>query len=203
MTPFPRQAPFDLRFEPGYQIALREKLAAEERDRGRILAHFHLRLFELKAEYEALRRKYSPSQPRVPAGNSDGGQWTSGAIAATPFNILGILDNWVSEFASGMLPLLVAEADIPQLSVSILDWLGPGAFQQNSPRGATQFFSADRSRSIRFDITPETSHGLRPHINIEPGRRHIWLKYVQRDHSSIGNRWSRPRTDDQAGSFQR
>lgn len=28
--------------------------------------------------YPALERKYDPSQPRVPAGNSDGGQWTSG-----------------------------------------------------------------------------------------------------------------------------
>ena len=25
-----------------------------------------------------LRRKYSPDQPRVPAGNPDGGQWTDG-----------------------------------------------------------------------------------------------------------------------------
>lgn len=28
--------------------------------------------------YPALERKYSPSQPRMPAGNPDGGQWTSG-----------------------------------------------------------------------------------------------------------------------------
>lgn len=28
--------------------------------------------------YPALERKYSPSQPRVPAGNPDGGQWTDG-----------------------------------------------------------------------------------------------------------------------------
>ncbi len=28
---------------------------------------------------DLLRRKYDPSQPRVPAGSSDGGQWTSGA----------------------------------------------------------------------------------------------------------------------------
>jgi hypothetical protein len=27
---------------------------------------------------QRLRRKYSPDQPRVPAGNPDGGQWTSG-----------------------------------------------------------------------------------------------------------------------------
>jgi hypothetical protein len=35
---------------------------------------------KLKLEYELRRfqRKYSPSQPRVPAGNPDGGQWTSG-----------------------------------------------------------------------------------------------------------------------------
>ena len=35
---------------------------------------------KLKLEYELRRfqQKYSPDQPRVPAGNPDGGQWTSG-----------------------------------------------------------------------------------------------------------------------------
>jgi hypothetical protein len=33
---------------------------------------------ELAAFYERFERKYSPDQPRVPAGSSDGGQWTSG-----------------------------------------------------------------------------------------------------------------------------
>ena len=28
--------------------------------------------------FPALARKYNPNQPRVPAGNSDGGQWTDG-----------------------------------------------------------------------------------------------------------------------------
>jgi hypothetical protein len=28
---------------------------------------------------DLLRRKYDPSQPRIPAGSSGGGQWTSGA----------------------------------------------------------------------------------------------------------------------------
>jgi hypothetical protein len=28
--------------------------------------------------YPALQRKFSPDQPRVPAGNPDGGQWTDG-----------------------------------------------------------------------------------------------------------------------------
>jgi len=36
-----------------------------------------LRLELAHARYERLLRKYDPNQPRVPAGNSDGGQWTS------------------------------------------------------------------------------------------------------------------------------
>ncbi|OPH83518.1 hypothetical protein [Nitrobacter vulgaris] len=28
--------------------------------------------------YPALQRKFNPDQPRVPAGNPDGGQWTDG-----------------------------------------------------------------------------------------------------------------------------
>ena len=33
------------------------------------------------AELQSELKKYSPDQPRVPAGNSDGGQWTSGSKA--------------------------------------------------------------------------------------------------------------------------
>lgn len=29
--------------------------------------------------FPTLSRKYNPNQPRVPAGNTDGGQWTDGA----------------------------------------------------------------------------------------------------------------------------
>lgn len=40
------------------------------------------RLVSLKAQTRLLRqkfaRKYNPDQPRVPAGNTGGGQWTSG-----------------------------------------------------------------------------------------------------------------------------
>jgi hypothetical protein len=34
---------------------------------------------ELCSVFELYERKYSPDQPRVPAGNPDGGQWTSGS----------------------------------------------------------------------------------------------------------------------------
>ncbi len=59
------------------------------------------RLVSLKAQTRLLRhelaRKYNPDQPRVPAGNADGGQWTSGgggggpALAGT--DVLGDLGN--------------------------------------------------------------------------------------------------------------
>lgn len=51
----------------------------------------HAKLAQLRTEHAALRlewellklkfglgRKYDPDQPRVPAGNPDGGQWTNG-----------------------------------------------------------------------------------------------------------------------------
>jgi hypothetical protein len=55
----------------------------------------------------SLDRKYNPNQPRVPAGNSDGGQWTSGAggsgqnnAAQSPGNIdLGSLPSFSDLFA--------------------------------------------------------------------------------------------------------
>lgn len=101
MIPFRRQPPFDLRVEPAFQVAQRERLAAEELSRGRILADLHLRLFALKAEYAALRRKYSPSQPRIPAGNSDGGQWTSGGGGGGGL-LLGSAHGGEGNFASGL-----------------------------------------------------------------------------------------------------
>lgn len=46
------------------------------------------KLVSLKAQTRLLRyelvRKYNPDQPRVPAGNTGGGQWTSGGGDATP-----------------------------------------------------------------------------------------------------------------------
>ena len=39
--------------------------------------------FGLPAWQRECARKYDPAQPRVPAGNSDGGQWTSGEAETT------------------------------------------------------------------------------------------------------------------------
>jgi hypothetical protein len=46
------------------------------------------RLVSLKAQARLLRhehaRKYNPDQPRIPAGNADGGRWTSGGGGGDP-----------------------------------------------------------------------------------------------------------------------
>jgi hypothetical protein len=39
--------------------------------------------YEHEFPFELYERKYSPDQPRVPAGNPDGGQWTSGVGSET------------------------------------------------------------------------------------------------------------------------
>jgi len=38
---------------------------------------------DVGAIFPALERKYSPDQPRVPAGNPDGGQWTDGSLSGS------------------------------------------------------------------------------------------------------------------------
>jgi hypothetical protein len=73
---------------PWAEVARQEQMAADEA-RARATAEQDaferevLRLrhdfAKLKLEYDLRRfhQKYSPDQPRVPAGNPDGGQWTS------------------------------------------------------------------------------------------------------------------------------
>lgn len=40
--------------------------------------------------FPTLARKYNPNQPRVPAGNSDGGQWTDGGAGEGSFGLFQI-----------------------------------------------------------------------------------------------------------------
>ena len=48
-------------------------------DRGKLSWDISFRPFQLAAaRHLAVACKYDPNQPRVPAGNPDGGQWTSG-----------------------------------------------------------------------------------------------------------------------------
>lgn len=191
-----------LRFDPRFDAAI--QTARQDQDACRALLHerwlglARLHLISLKADLDALRqdliarrkpaypaplmgaappsRKYSPDQPRLPGGQSGGGQWTSGGGDGLVGSVLKTLETWDWQQNDGTATIVVSEADLPKLCLSILDWLGPGAIQQNSPKDAIQFFSADRTRCIRFDITPATSHRKPPHINIEPGERHIWMK---------------------------
>ena len=68
--------------------ARRQIEAARDEFEREVLALRH-DFAKLKLEYELCRfqRKYSRNQPRVPAGNSDGGQWTSGGGGAQSTDI--------------------------------------------------------------------------------------------------------------------
>src|SRR5947209_8759170 len=64
--------------------SLSRAAAAEQHAFEREILALRRELASLKLEYELRRfqQKYSPNQPRVPAGNPDCGQWTSGGGAA-------------------------------------------------------------------------------------------------------------------------
>jgi hypothetical protein len=68
------------------QAASSPELAAEVAHGYRLNALLREQLAEVKADMARRRRayqeesKYSPSQPRVPAGNPDGGQWMDGSV---------------------------------------------------------------------------------------------------------------------------
>lgn len=69
-------------------------------------------ILSLKAQTRLLRRdlaakKYNPNQPRVPAGNSDGGQWSSGASGgggAPGIDLSGLFGDLVSGLGAAFTP---------------------------------------------------------------------------------------------------
>jgi hypothetical protein len=73
------------------------ELDAELEYERRVLAAMREELNEIKAELARRRRlweqtKYSPSQPRVPAGSSRGGRWTDGSTGGSIANPMGFVD---------------------------------------------------------------------------------------------------------------
>lgn len=70
-------------------------------------------ILSLKAQTRLLRddlaaRRYNPNQPRVPAGHSDGGQWTSGASGsgggAPGIDLSGLFGDLVSGLGAAFTP---------------------------------------------------------------------------------------------------
>ena len=72
-----------VRAKEAAEDAARARAAAEQEEFERELLQLRWEVKKLKLEHElwCFEQKYSANQPRVPAGNSDGGQWTSGARA--------------------------------------------------------------------------------------------------------------------------
>lgn len=90
------------------------------------------RILALKAQARLLRRdlrrKFNPDQPRVPAGNSAGGQWTSGAGGgAVPSDWLALLGNILSDASAAI-------ASIPGDVVADVGGTETWAFYQDSTR---------------------------------------------------------------------
>jgi hypothetical protein len=63
----------------GSEAAYRLHLAAGFLDSALLTPGDLLRICDVRADAFVELRKYNPDQPRVPAGNPDGGRWTSGA----------------------------------------------------------------------------------------------------------------------------
>ena len=72
-----------VRAKEAAEDAARARAAAEQEEFERELLQLRWEVKKLKLEHElwCFEQKYSANQPRVPAGNSDGGQWTRGASA--------------------------------------------------------------------------------------------------------------------------
>jgi hypothetical protein len=79
----------DARAEEVAQDEARARAAAEQDTFERELLALRHDFAKLKLEYELRRfqQKYSPDQPRAPAGSREGGQWTSGGGAAQSTDI--------------------------------------------------------------------------------------------------------------------
>jgi hypothetical protein len=88
------------------------------------------------------RQKYDPNQPRVPAGNSDGGQWTSGGGGG------GRPSGGVGRTGGGINDRRVL-SDAPD------DKLKPGAqYAQNTPRGPRGSGTSRIVGGRRVELTP-------------------------------------------------
>lgn len=94
--------------------------------------------------YPALERKYSPNQPRVPAGNPDGGQWTdgdgsSGASVPNSTQPMGNIDfgdlpSFSDLFALFQItPSEIDNSDYTQLAGDVPEGDGPGIGHNEGP----------------------------------------------------------------------
>lgn len=84
------------------------------------------------AHFGALIRKYAANQPRVPAGNPDGGQWTSGETAAAD-----VIVNPFSAFLDSLPQILLA-----------------GGFEKEDMGKTVQEFVAEKCRRSIREVLP-------------------------------------------------
>lgn len=64
-----------------------------------------LKMHALSLQIQSLLSKYRPDQPRVPAGNPDGGQWTFGEANVESIHVAGRYDPARAELCDAQLQL--------------------------------------------------------------------------------------------------
>lgn len=125
---------------PAYEAAQRQRWLRPDADRWLRpdAARFLAPGVDPSSALPALSCKFNPNQPRVPAGNPDGGQWTDGGGGAGGSG--GIND-----------PRVISDVD-PD------DWLAGEQYAQNrSGRGSGRFLSIGGQR---YELTPSQAARL-------------------------------------------
>lgn len=102
------------------------------------LAAFRLKSSGMK--FAALARKYDPNQPRVPAGNPDGGQWTS--TGGEGGNSESFEDLVQSVFAPAVAPVIVG------LEAALTLFAALSALNSNSQRAILEFNARGYDRGL-------------------------------------------------------
>ncbi|HET8918110.1 MAG TPA: hypothetical protein VFN27_00350 [Xanthobacteraceae bacterium] len=118
---------------------------------------------ELAALWQWLILKYSPDQPRVPAGNRDGGQWTRGeggggtAVARHPVQVASIETGTMTDAR----PESESASSGPQ-QASVIGIFQPGAVTNNK--------TVDRTSHLLLGIATQVGDEFGPIGNLSPSQ---------------------------------
>jgi hypothetical protein len=166
--------------------AFHAEIDAELEYERRVLAAMRVELNEIKAELARRRRlaeqtKYSPSQPRMPAGNPRGGQWTdrgggqsTGTGLAQPMGNIDIGDLSGSSELTGLFDIRPAAT---------------GSDSANSSHSVLKVATDESGRRYSVNLQEEEARGghtLRDHVGKTDGYL-IGLMNADYERSTSGN----------------
>jgi hypothetical protein len=155
---------------------------------------------ETRRRRDAALDKYSPDQPRVPAGSSEGGQWTGeGEGGGTGGDASGGAGgNAGGGGAGGDTPLLIPVGGIlPPWIPNVLDLFG---LSPNSPDGIDQYVPDNRLPSNTREILQDRE--LLPNGNMVVGIPPGYIPTPSRDGSGVVYRMPGTASDDNRNTIR-